>query len=436
MYIKKEFSVSKPLDGFKKPRGIKDKKESTGSIVEDKVTLGGSSEKGDSSRIFSSGKAKWTILVYSAGDNNLEPDHVKDVIEMEKVGSSPALNIVVQLDRGEKPSSISGGWKGARRYLLLKDNDDKNINSPVLEDLGQINMSKPENLTDFIKWGMKNFPADHYMLIMSDHGEGWEGAMQDYSHSGWMELPQIKKALVDAQRETGKKIDIIGFDACLMGEAEVAYELKDVGDYFVASEETEGAEGWPYQRILTPEVLEVLNSALIMKLNLSPRQLAGLVVRESAKNQEDLPTMSAVDLSKMDVLAKASKGFAKALIDTDTPSEVLKKLAIFSEAFGQSQFGSEYKDYYDFCKKIVESKDITDVKLKTEAKKVMQALDEVIVAVESSKKYPNAHGLSIHLPSYGFRPWPHYRKLDFPEDTGWDEAIEAIGGIRHDKKQV
>ena len=44
-------------------------------------------------------KAKWTVMVYMAGDNNLDSAALRDISEMAKVGSSRKVNILVQLDR-------------------------------------------------------------------------------------------------------------------------------------------------------------------------------------------------------------------------------------------------------------------------------------------------------------------------------------------------
>ena len=46
-------------------------------------------------------KAKWTFMVFIAGDNNLGPAALKDIAEMSKAGSSKDLNVIVQLDRAK-----------------------------------------------------------------------------------------------------------------------------------------------------------------------------------------------------------------------------------------------------------------------------------------------------------------------------------------------
>ena len=50
---------------------------------------------------------KWTFMVYMAGDNNLDPNGVKDLQEMKKVGSTDQLNLIAQFDRA------TGPWRSA-----------------------------------------------------------------------------------------------------------------------------------------------------------------------------------------------------------------------------------------------------------------------------------------------------------------------------------
>lgn len=59
------------------------------------------------------------------------------------------------------------------------------------------------------------------MLVIADHGKGWEGLIQDDSHKGWMSVPQLRQALDTAQKATGQKLDVLGFDACQMASVEV-----------------------------------------------------------------------------------------------------------------------------------------------------------------------------------------------------------------------
>lgn len=357
---------------------------------------------------------KWTILVYSASDNDLKRFMLADLDEAERVGSDELTNVVAQFDHG--------GSDGAKRYLITRNNQS-GLNSPVVQDMGSTNMSDPRKLADFVKWGMEKYPAENYMLIISDHGDGWKGAGQDYSHNGWMSLPQIEAGLKDARQATGRKIDVLGFDACLMASTEAAHQLKGEASFMVASEEVEGGAGWPYNRILNPGMLADLQGQLQLQIEMTPRDVCRHVVRTAQGNQGDLPTMSAVDLSKMSALTQAVDSFAGALLATPAASvATLKSLADRTQGF------TDYKDLFDFADRVVKSS-INDQALKDAARQVTAKVGEAVIFEQHSSRFPGAHGLNIELsPAYALdqETSRRYSEIKFASDTRWDEAVRRI----------
>ena len=103
-------------------------------------------------------------MVYLAGDNNLDSAGVTDLNEMKKIGSTNALNIVAQFDR-------RAASRQTHRYFLRKGS---NLESDVVDNLGETNTGDPIVLTDFIVWSVKNYPAARYMLVIWNHGGGWD----------------------------------------------------------------------------------------------------------------------------------------------------------------------------------------------------------------------------------------------------------------------
>ncbi len=383
------------------------------SVPSDSISLGQGSSETEAAA-----KKKWTVLLYSAADNNLERALVSDVAELETVGSNENMNILVQLDRGQTPSSMCGGWAGARRFYLNQDSDKSNISSPVLADMGQVNMSDPKMLADFITWGIKNYPAENYMLVMSDHGAGWPGALEDVSHHGWMTTPDLKNAMEMAQKATGEKIDVLGFDACLMASTEVAHEFAGVADYMVASQNVEGGDGWPYSKIFTSRVMEDLQKALDTKFTISPEEVAKKVVNDSA-GFPSIDTLSAIDLSKTKDLAASTDAFAKTLMATKDSMADIRNIASATKSF----YG--FKDQYDFAERIVKSDNIKDENLKAAAKDMMQAVQNAVIAEQHAPKNNGAHGLTLEIsPNGGGKKG--YKDLQFAKDTQWDEAMGTM----------
>jgi len=358
---------------------------------------------------------KWTILFYSAADNNLLTYMFMDLNEAESVGSDANTNLVVQFDEGRR---------GASRYLLQKDSDFAAIHSPVLKKMGAIDMADPDNLADFVSWGVKSYPAEHYALIISDHGFGWEGAIQDDSHDDIMTTPGIGRGLEKAEKETGVKLDVLGFDACLMASTEVAYELRDRASYMVASEESEGAAGWSYTKVLSQNFLKDLQKSLDDRIDIAPVDFAKKIVDDASLTPGALPTMSALDLSGMTGLKDSLNALAEKLISTDTPSGQINHLAESSQKF------YVFRDVYDLCRKISESADLKDDGLRKSAQAVMDCLKKQVVMKEQhSEKYPNANGLHIEMHTWdhpGDVEWQRYGDLAFARDTKWHEALKKL----------
>ncbi len=384
----------------------------------DNVSIGANSDAAPAD------KKKWTVLLYSAADTNLERYQLSDVAELEGVGSNNNMNLVAQLDRGKNPSSLSGGWPGCKRFYLdnanHKPGDKQNITSPALADLGQVNMSDPKVLADFIEWGVKNYPAENYMLVMSDHGGAWVGAMQDYSHKGFMSIPQLKEGLAAAEKATGEKIDVLGFDACVMANTEVADELKDSVDYMVASEKTIGGDGWTYNGIFSSKTIQNLQKALDTKFTISPEEVAKKIIKDST-GWASTETLSAIDMSKMKDVTSASDAFAKELLAGGMTQADLKELARKSKDF------DGFTDQYDFVEKIINSPKADD-KLKTAGKAVMDAIKNAVIAEEHASSENGAHGLTVQTYGdglgFGGVNSSKYQELQFAKNTQWDEAIQ------------
>lgn len=201
----------------------------------------------------------WTIFIYANGNNELEPAMHQAMLNVEKVGSNTDVNVVIQLGRAKyelvklirqdiDPKS-NDSWSGVRRYLVVKGG------STLVGNLKKVNMADPKNLYDFIKWGMRLYPANKYMLILSGHGYQFVGMMTDYSQKApyIMGIPEMVRAINKATNDI-EKIDVLVLDTCYFNSIEVIYELGKEENHSVKSAITyikNGAiEGLPYDRII------------------------------------------------------------------------------------------------------------------------------------------------------------------------------------------
>jgi len=376
--------------------------------------------------------AEWTVMVYLDSDNNLESAGIDDINEMEMVGSSSDVNIVVQLDRipysvlasnneGFLDDTSNGNWSNTRRYYITQDFDPYIINSPLKSNLGELNMGDSQTLIDFANWAITEYPAKKYLLVIWNHGGGFRSlnlakdiAWDDTNGGDKITMPELEYALSAINTQMGEKIDIVGMDACLMAMTEVAYQIKDYADILVASEESEPLDGWPYDTILG----ELVSNPLI-----SSGQLAADIVDKYIFSYPfGNVTQSAIDLTYMDTLAGQLSNLA-----LEIKSDTVTPINNYVSAANSSQYYSD-KDFiglYDFCKKVLIYSSSTAVK--NIALNIQQTLNYAVIKSGYSGGYvSSSQGLSIYFPwYYGYNGYYNY--TNFSQDTFWDEMLLSLG---------
>lgn len=96
-------------------------------------------------------------------------------------------------------------------------------------------------------------PSDSYGLILGSHATGWMKGNSVQSKAfgddgGYnIDIPDLANVL---KKSFSEKLDFVLFDACMMGNAEVGYELKDVTSHCIASVMETPVYGFPYDQIL------------------------------------------------------------------------------------------------------------------------------------------------------------------------------------------
>jgi len=369
----------------------------------------------------------WTILVYLNADNNLEEFGIEDVNEMETVGSSPEVDILVQMDRSPYYDTSNGDWIGARRMRIIHDTNTAIISSPVLGNLGtNVDMGDWRKLRDFILWGQTNYPAEHYMVVIWNHGAGWRAAtagtpeanpatrgvsFDDTSgtHIATTDLPRA----LDVQ----PRMDLITFDASLMQMVEVAYEVRHYGSIMVGSEESPPGSGYAYQTFL---------ATLVATPTMLPEQLASEIVTQTLAYYSSIGftgalTQSAVALDKMDGLALAVDGFARALA-TAMPAYSAQITSARTQA--QRYAYPDNKDLYDFARLIAQL--VPQSNVVQAAQTVTTTVDDAVIAEDHNLPARNSHGLAIFVPKstdYTSYYRPTYQVLEFATNTAWDEWL-------------
>ena len=367
--------------------------------------------------IMPSAKAKWLIIGYFDGNNDLDTGELgaswvcDELQQLEKVGSTDDVEVIALY------SSLKTGGV-AKVYHIEKyetELPDK-ISSTVLEDWGTKDMSDPKTLSDFIKYAKDKYPAENYMLILMDHGGGWQGVCWDEKNGGGnpLTMSDLKQALTDG----GIHFNVIFMAACLMGQAEVAYELRSYGDYMCASQNVM----WAKNTVKSEWLQALVDDPKMTSLEVS-KKIVDAVYNSGVANKKSV-VMSVIDLSKMDTLAY-------------NISELAVNLATQSSEHAAEIFDAKKKtepdpsvpafvDLRNFANNILSEPNLSKIELiKTAANGVIASLNSAIVYTKSNTTHPRG-GLSIHFPENEKEyQKSEYTKLKFPTDTKWSNFLDA-----------
>jgi hypothetical protein len=422
--------------------------------------------------------ANWTIMHYTAVDNDLEGAAFNDYYEMQSIGSGEGVNIVAQLDRAEGFESRFGDWTDTRRFFIQQvppqpapdmaairaavvdylvaagagdaesltqqaaqapDDVLRNLyeannlgvtfeQTPV-QELGELDMGDPQSLVDFIEWSVQNYPAEHYMLIIGSHGGGWRGIGPDNggAQPSMLDLPEIDAALTTARENLGlDKLDIIGFDACLMAVTDVAAMLEPHADYVLFSQEVIPSNGWEYFNSI---------SAMQQNSDWDAFQVGSAFVDSymeyyAGQGARTKVGLSLVDTAALPNLRESLANFA-AVVSADT-AEVLSALGtarnnsqIFGASLGDGGEHYSYIDLRDFMNWFSLQPTITEDEYFA-ALEVIAAYDAAVPYSQADSRLPRAYGLSVYLPSTAGTYDATYPTMAPETMTFWDQYLTGF----------
>ncbi len=362
-------------------------------------------------------------MVYMDADNNLEPYGIADFAELASVGSSSQVNIVVQYDRIANYSTGYGNWTDTRRFRITRGMTPDAANGT---SIGEVNMGNPQTLINFVQWAKKTYPAQHYALVLWDHGGGWRApivdpavqktiAVDDSSGGDRLNAPELRGAYEAISSGGSDPLDLVGFDACLMGMIEVDGQLIPYAEVRVGSEETEPGEGWPYETILAD---------LSANPAMTPAQLGAAIVHRYYASYGG-ETMSAVNLgAPYTTLNSAVNSFALALINKGGPHYAAIRDARSST---QDFYDANFVDLYDFAAQVRQR--VSEPGIQAAAAQVMNAVTGAVIAENHGSYWPGAHGISVYFPGSKERFDSKYNGdsdwLQFTRNTAWDDWLRS-----------
>ncbi len=410
------------------------------------------------------GLREWTVMVYMNGKSNIEPYALSDMNRFETVGSDGKVAIVAEIGRSrglENDTTADGDWTGVRRYYVTKDTDPAHIASPMLADLGNVDMGDWRQAAAFLKWARAEYPAKKYLFVIWDHGWGWidpksfgggHGAgrqrsiSHDFTTGHYISTLDLGKIF-----EEGGKVDMYVSMACFMQMAEVADQLRDAARVIVGSEEViqlpslnwEGfLGGLEADPAMGPERAGALMADAFHEMYSRP-QYQQLLADGKYGTQ-----LSAIRADRVRGLAdRARDWYTLAMKDDDREAMAKAKAEVLRFEVGDEKTDPDkrisfYGDLYDLTELFGRYADRTRPGA-AEALAAGRALekyisDELVIRTvwvgkdRTGKEYSRTHGISVDIPG---KPgdlidyYPTYSRLRFARDSGWETFMNYLEGI-------
>ena len=363
----------------------------------------------------------WTVMLYSIADTNLEPFMMDDVTEMATVGTTANVNMVALVDRAVDYSADPvlglGDWTGGKVLEIGQGS------ALELADWGDIDTGDPALLASFITQAVSAYPAQHYALILSDHGASWPGVGGDESAGGnGLTLAEIQDGISTGLDTVGvDQLDLLGFDACLMATYEVASTLAPLAQRMVASEELEPGHGWNYGSLgvlddPNPVDVDTLGNAL----------LEGFSQQAAEQGTQDEITLSLLDLTQMPILDAALADFSDALQARMADlAPIVGSVRATTLGFGRSPDPTEDTQMADLGQLVsqigVDALDVAD-----QADAVSRALGDLVLGRVQGAATLGSTGLSVYFPPTSELLAPDY--ADVVGESAWLSLLASYYG--------
>ncbi len=346
-----------------------------------------------------------------AADNSLASQSATDLDEMMQVGSTADVNVVVQIDR---PAFDT--LPGCRRLLI------ESGRLRTLGVLGAVDMAAPQTLGDFATFLARNFPAQNYALVIWDHGNGWtfdsashpkhRSVIIDLSSSQTLSVAEgeLAAALRLCRSALGRRIRVLGFDACLMMMVEVAVEAMDYCDFLVAAEGLAPLGGWNYAELIRSLTAHAASS------DPSP-WLSELCASYVAQYPHEDVTLAAINLRQLASLLNRMAVTVAGL----GPDSVVRQARLLAQSFPDSPRSPSPLD---------EQLDLIHF-LHLAQQPLAVALESCVVACATAGRLSQAHGLACWFPlryltlKYNYQS---YRGLGFSKQVPWLQFVNRFLG--------
>ncbi|MGA2199363.1 MAG: clostripain-related cysteine peptidase, partial [Nitrososphaerales archaeon] len=373
-------------------------------------------------------KAKWLIMMYCALVPELHFDIRQNVLEMAaatKVNDNPAVGMLV-LWYADSATSFPGTAIQPTGTIALYRVANGSV-TQVGSAWSQTNFFDPATLHAFLTTAMGMVPADRNQLILTDHGAGILGFGKGTT-TRYLSIPELATALSGIS----PKLDILSFDACLMSQVEVLYQLRSYASYFTASERTAQSGGYDYTGFLTP-LLSSPDQATVAYLNtIVATYREKYTTRYYMSVVGEIPTLAAIDSSQLQGVVSGLNSLSTALVrDYGTKSQQFNQTMLQVLAKTVKSDGPDpYLDVRSLAQNILNS-GITDQSVRTAAGAVVLAVKAAVIAnTTTSMMYGGLTVLLFPKAQVFERGFQTYSSVDaqlsFPSAASWFPLMRSV----------
>jgi hypothetical protein len=349
-------------------------------------------------------RKSWAVMVFMAVDDDLAPYALADIRQMQAVGSSKDVDIIVQLN-----------WKNAsiERHRVLST-DIEPLTVPGLP----ADATSLDALAALLQQIQVDCPADHYMLQLWGHAYGVGFGR---SNDDRMPLAGLARVLTDfANDRQGLKLEVLAGVTCRMSKIETAYELRDAVRFLVASQVGVPFLGWPYKAFLAD---------LVKRPSLTPAELGGIIVSYFCESyRRRTVTMTMLDLEAGEQVLIGLQALGKALYEEVQRGEHAPQM--LHDACRQAAYDDvePLVDLYEICARLGAM---------TRNPNIRSAADELMGTLRASRfvtahdgvgpRADQLHGVGIYVPQLALATsLPSFTDLGFDRSRLWRDVLDSV----------
>jgi len=273
----------------------------------------------------------WAVLAYTVADDKGTGDSLDAAAKEELKALCDAadfghMNVAAQVDfkhtrgvfRGvlTEPPPKTRGFESipADSHPLWRSIKAKldRAKLRVLKEAADLNASRAGVLSSFLRFGQRECPADRYVIFFYGHGYGPLGLFFDADADDARAMSTMElTTLSDSLETVAERAAVVVFRACQANTLESAYQLRDAGEFMLASQSIVPIAGiWPWGSFFTSLKPGATSGEVARAL---AQELASFL--ETPANRDpfaDVP-YSLIDLGAADAIAEPLKALADAL---------------------------------------------------------------------------------------------------------------------------